>query len=370
MENDLFYKVALNRLPGVGHAAVKHLTSYLGTAEEIFRASPTKLQKVPGIGNVLTKEILNQSSFHEAEDIITKCEKLDISILYYTDETFPSQLKSIYDAPTLIYFKGNLDNINGRNLGIVGTRKATSYGKEVTRKVVRDSAPLDLTIISGLAYGIDIEAHRAALKYKIPTYAVLASGVDTIYPDQHTKAAQEMTELGGLISENPPGTKPDARLFPARNRIIAGLCDATLVVEAASKGGALITANIANSYDKAVFAVPGNLGSDASEGTNKLIAQQRAMAYTGIEDLKFQMNWGENMAVSPSQHKISSFDLSPEERAIISLMQEHQDGIEIDEISWKAQIPLNQLASILLTMEFNGLVKMLPGKKYAAAYSF
>ena len=370
MGTDLFYKVALNRLPGIGHAIVKHLTSYLGSADEVFSASPSRLQKVPGIGDTLTKEILSKSSFNESEWILSECEKLGIQILHYTDEQFPPQLKSIYDAPTLLYFKGNLDNIFGRNVAIVGTRKASNYGKEITRTIVGDLQDLGLSVISGLAYGIDIEAHKAAIKKNIPTYAVLASGLDIIYPYQHAKNAEDMLDTGGLISENPPGTKPDARLFPARNRIIAGLADATMVIEAAAKGGALITANIANSYNKPVFAVPGNLGVASAEGTNRLIAQQRALAYTGIGDLKFHMNWEANAQSEKKAKQISSFDLTSEERAILSLIKDQNDGAEIDEISWKAQIPVNQLASILLTMEFNGLVKMLPGKKYIAAISF
>jgi len=367
MKSRLFYQVALNRLPGIGHAAVKQLTSYLGSAEKVFAANKSQLQKVPGIGEISTREILNKSSFQEAESILKDCEKNSIEILHYTDHTFPTQLKSLYDSPTILYFKGQLKNIEGRNLAIVGTRKATPYGKGVTQKIVDDLRVMNCAVISGLAYGIDIEAHRQAVKTDIPTYGILASGLDNVYPKQHWKTSEEMMEKGGLFSENPPGTKPDARLFPARNRIIAGLSDATLVVEAAAKGGALITANIANSYDKPVFAVPGNLGSTYSEGTNKILAQQKAMIYTGVKDLVYQLNWEES--ATQKKPDISSFDLTAEERAILTVIEEQMDGVAIDEISWKTQIQINQLASQLLTLEFNGLVKMLPGKKYLTTFN-
>ncbi len=366
MNDHLLHEVALNRLPGIGHAAAKHLISYLGPAEQIFATRKSGLLKVPGIGEKLTAEILSKSSYREAETILRDCEKNGINIHHFTQESFPEQLKSIYDAPTLIYTQGDLTHLRERSIAIVGTRKATPYGREITRKIVSDLMNLNVTVISGLAYGIDIEAHRQAIKSGLSTYGVLASGLDLIYPQQHWKTAQEMLEKGGLISENPPGTKPDARLFPARNRIIAGLADATLVVEAADKGGALITANIANSYNKPVFAVPGNLGLTYSTGTNMLLSQQKALVYTSTADLSHHLNW--ETSLDEKRTDLSVYDLSPEERAVLQAIESQQGGLPIDEISWKTQIQVNQLASLLLSLEFSGLVKSLPGKKYSITY--
>ncbi len=365
MNEKLLHQIALNRLPGIGNAAVKHLVSYLGSPEEIFQSNKSQLQRVPGIGSKLTQEILNKSSFHEAEEILKRCSEHSIAILAHTDARYPSQLKTIYDAPSILYFKGNLDNIEGRNVAIVGSRKATHYGRSITRTIVEDLESAKAGIISGLAYGIDIEAHRQAVKLGIPTYAILASGLDIIYPAQHARTADQMLERGGLFSENPPGTKPDARIFPARNRIIAGLSDATIIVEAASKGGALITANIANSYNKPVFAVPGNLGNVYSEGTNQLIAQQKALIYTKSRDLFYHLNWDQE---TPKAKEIASYELTPEERAILSVIEITPEGLSVDDIAWKTQIQINQLASSLLSLEFSGLVKLLPGKKYTITY--
>lgn len=270
----------------------------------------------------------------------------------------------MYDAPSVLYVKGDLSTLNRKSVAIVGTRKASYYGKEITRKIVADLAPMDPAIISGLAYGIDIEAHRVALENNLVNHAVLASGLNVIYPKSHWRTAQEIEKDGCLISENPPETKPDAHLFPARNRIIAAMADVTIVVEAAEKGGALITANIADSYNKPVFAVPGNLTNTVSVGCNNLIKQQKALIYTGINDLLYHLNWDGRI----SQTKSNSFEtlnLTREEQAILSAIQKHPEGLPIDDISWKTQVPLTSLASLLLSMEFSGIIRSLPGKKYA-----
>jgi DNA processing protein len=218
-------------------------------------------------------------------------------------------------------------------------------------------------VISGLAYGIDIAAHKAALINKQPTIGVMASGIDIIYPAVHKQAAAEMIGNGGIITEYPFSTKPDAPHFPSRNRIIAGMCDAIIVAEAAESGGALITAEIANSYDREVFAVPGNLGSKYSEGCNKLIKNHKAHIFTSIKDIEYIMNWStENLAQKTKNTPDLSF-FTGEEREVIVAMQATQ-GILIDELSWKSQIPVNKLASILLNLEFQGIVKSLPGKKF------
>jgi DNA processing protein len=248
-------------------------------------------------------------------------------------------------------------------IGIVGTRKATDYGKEAVEKILSELIPHNTLIVSGLAYGIDICAHKTALNNNQPTIGVMASGMDIIYPAVHKEIANRMIDNGGLITEYPFGSKPDAPHFPARNRIIAGLCDAVIVAEAADSGGALITAEIANSYNREVFAVPGNLGNKYSEGCNKLIRSHKAHILLNVKDLEYNLNWStdENVKPKPAPMDLSSFD--EEEQEVLTLMKE-KEGILIDDLSWKSQIPVSKLASILLNLEFQGVIKSLPGKKF------
>lgn len=362
MSDELVFQIALELIPGLGNRGVKQLFSYCGSATEIFKAPKSKLLKIPGVGEKMANTIKAASPFKEAETIVEKSNKIDARILHYTHKDYPQRLKQVPDAPCLLYIKGK-GNLNpSRSIAIVGTRKATDYGKGITDKIVKELSNLDLTIISGLAYGIDIQAQRACLQNDIPTFAVLAGGLDRVYPSVHKKYAEEMQETGGIISESIPGTKPDPHLFPARNRIIAGMTDATIVVEAAEKGGALITANIADSYDRLVFAVPGDVGHTYSAGTNKLIASQRALIYTGMQDILYHLNWDN---IENAQKKIIPLPhLSDDETQIYQLLNDANNPVEIDIIALKTQIPINRVASILLNLEFENLIKSLTGKKY------
>lgn len=361
MSEELVFQISLELIPGVGNRGVKQLMSYCGSASEVFRSSKSKLLKIPGVGEKMAVAIIQSSPFKEAESILLSAEKIGASVLHYTNSEFPKRLKQVPDAPNIIYKKGN-GNLNPRrSIAIVGTRKATEYGKSITDKIVADLSSMDVTIVSGLAYGIDIQAHKASLKHNLPTFSILAGGLDRVYPSVHKKYAEEIQEQGAIISESIPGTKPDPHLFPARNRIIAGMTDATIVVEAAGKGGALITANIADSYDRLVFAVPGDVGHTYSEGTNRLIATQRALIYTGVEDLIYHLNWDvEKKSSKPQQIP----ELTESEQIIYDLLIENKSPIEIDLIAIKTQITINQVASLLLSLEFKNLVKSLPGKKY------
>lgn len=357
------YQVALELIPGIGSINAKNLISYCGSIKSVFESKKAHLLKIPGIGQKTVSAILSSKVLNDSEAIIKNCEKAKIQISHYTDIDFPKRLKLIADSPNLIYTKGNGDINPKRSVAIVGTRKATQYGKDVTEKIAKSCETLNATMISGLAYGIDIYAHRSSLQVGIPNIAVLAGGLDKIYPATHSKTAEQILENGLLISENPPGTKPEAHYFPARNRIIAGLCDTAIVVEAAIKGGALITANIADSYDRPVFAVPGDLENKFSEGCNYLIRNQKAYIYTGVADIIYQLNW--DMEASEQTVIARDFsNLNDEEKTICELLSDQPDGLPIDELSWKSQIPINKLASILLTLEFQGLLKSLPGKKY------
>jgi len=366
----LVYEVALGLLPGIGNQLTRILISYCGSAKQAWNAPPGKLQKIPGIGKTVINSFKeNAGILKQAEAIVRQAEKEAVQILFYTHPDYPNRLKQIADAPTLLYYKGSADLNQAKIISMVGTRQCTPYGKEVTEQIVKDLAQFNTLIVSGLAYGIDIAAHRAALQNQLLTIGVMANGLDMVYPAVHRKIADKMVENGGLLSENTFGTKPDAPRFPARNRIIAGMADATIIVEAAIKGGTLITADIANSYNKDVMAVPGPIHSLVSEGCNYLIKSHKAAIYTGIKDLVELLNWDQetntakhigNKAVG---NKYNPENFSPEEYTIIRLLEGTKEEI-IDNISWKTQIPISQVASLLLTLEFKGVVKSSPGKKF------
>jgi DNA processing protein len=366
MDQERLSFLALHFTPGIGDHLVKQLVSYCGSADQVFKTPKGKLLKIPGIGSVSAESIKTGTTFSKAEKEIKKAEKDDVEILFYTDKKYPSRLKSIEDSPSLLYFKGNA-NLNAlKTVGIVGTRQATSYGKEMVEKLVEDLTPHSPFIISGLAYGIDIQAHKQSLKQGLQTLGILGSGIDVIYPAAHKETAKKMLENGGLLTENPFGTKPDAHNFPARNRIIAGMCDALIVVEAAEKGGALITAEIANSYNKDVFAFPGSIGQTYSDGCNKLIKTNKANLLTSVKDIEYIMNWSVENPTSKKQTS-SLLDLSqfePDEQKVIGLLQEKNASMMIDELSWKSAISPSLLASLLLNLEFKNVVQSLPGKQF------
>ena len=365
MTGEKLYQVALTLIPGIGDITIKLLVSYLGSPGSVYKASKSKLNKVPGVGPTIAEAILKKNTFKEAEKEISRCGDKNIRLLFYTDPGYPERLKQLEDAPALLYFKGNADLNARRIVGIVGTRKATAYGKSITQQLIAGLAPYQPLVVSGLAYGIDIQAHRASLKSKLPTLGVLGSSIDVIYPAVHKDTCSKMVTQGGLLSENKLGTKPDAFHFPARNRIIAGLSDALVVVEAAKKGGALITAHLARRYNKELFAIPGNVDEPASEGCHNLIKEKQAHLLTETNDLTSIMGW--ELQESSEERNNEEFDISNfsgEELKILNLLSNNQREMLIDDLSWKSQIPINRVASVLLTLEFSGWVKSMPGKKY------
>ncbi|MEN7548676.1 DNA-processing protein DprA [Rapidithrix thailandica] len=358
---ETFYRMALGMVPGIGNKLFKSLISYCESAEQVFKAPHSFLKKVPGVGERLVAEIAKKATFALAEKELEKAAKLNIQLLFYMDEQYPFRLKQIYDAPSLLYFKGKTDLNTIKTIGIVGTRQASGYGFQMTNELVRELRRYsNILMVSGLAYGIDIHAHKACLDYQIPTVGVMANGVDSVYPYVHKEIAQRMLETGGLLSENRIGSLPDAPKFPERNRVIAGMCDAIIVVEAAKKGGALITAELANSYNREVFAVPGNLTQPYSLGCNYLIKTHKAHLIQSVDDLDYIMNW--DLDAKPPELLVP-VHLSEKEKTIIQCLKEKE--LLIDELSFKTQIPMNKLASLLLTMEFEGYVQALPGKKFA-----
>lgn len=352
-------------VPGIGDITSKTLVSYCGSAKNVFKKNRNHLSKIPGIGQINADKIISYTDFSSAEAEINKCIKHKIDILFFTDKLYPKKLKHAPDSPTVLFYRGKASLNNYKTVAIVGTRNSTSYGREFTEIIVEKLAAHNALIISGLAYGIDISAHKAALKYGLDTIGVMASGLDIIYPDLHRSVAAEMVHQGGLLTEFKIGSKPEAHNFPSRNRIIAGMSDMILVIEAAKKGGALITAEIANSYNRDVLALPGDIGRKHSEGCNNLIKSNKAHLLTSIADIEYIMNWEAKSHLQNPEDKYYDFSkLSNEERIIIETLKLNLEGVILDELSWKSQIPLNKLASILLNLEFNGVVKTMPGRKY------
>lgn len=360
----LRYHLALSIAPKVGPTLFKAILAYSGSPKGFFLLSKGKASKIPRVGDKLL-EIQNKESIllGVADDILNTCQKKGIQIHCSSSSRFPNRLKPIEDSPVILFSHGKGELNFDRSIGIVGTRSATNYGKAITKKIIEDLLPYQPVIISGLAYGIDIEAHRTALQVGLPTIAIMGSPIDQIYPAAHKKTAEQLQDTGLLISEYAPGSRMVPGNFPARNRIIAGLSDALIVVEAAEKGGALITAEIAYSYDKDVFAVPGNLQSTYSEGCNQLIKKMKASIYTGPGDIAEALFWSK-----PGEEKIKkpTLDLAgrdEEEKVILMHLQEKGES-EIDLISYATEIPLGILSSKLLSLEFEGIVKSLPGKKF------
>ncbi|WP_373516112.1 DNA-processing protein DprA [Persicitalea sp.] len=371
MTEDQIAVLALVRTPSVGSVTIRQLISYCGGAEKVHRSDYKKLIKIPGVGDKVARSIIGKHGWTEAEKEFERCNKIGAKLTFYTDPDYPKRLKPLYDSPVLLYSQGVIDYNVVRTVGIVGTRKITDYGKSVTEAIIKELAPYQPLLVSGLAYGIDITAHRACLKNGVPTVGVMASGLDVIYPAVHKRTAEEMQANGGIVTENPFGTKPDFMRFPARNRIIAGLSDVTIVVESAKKGGSLITTEYAQNYHREVYAVPGNLGSTYSEGCNQLIRNNKANLFSSVEEMAHDLQWvlGQTEPKAPSRYDKPEGELvfegfTQDEGQVLALLKKGGD-MQIDDMSWQSGIHLGKLATLLLNLEFQGMVRSLPGKKYA-----
>ena len=353
MAEQKLYEVALTRIAGVGFQTTRLLISYCGSAKAVFTTPKGKLLKIPGIGPTVADAVTRKEPLLEAEQQLKTAEKTGARLLFYLDKDFPTRLKQIPDAPVLLYLQGAADLNTARCISIVGTRNATAYGREITQQIVTDLKPYQPLIVSGLAYGIDIAAHRAALQNELPTIGVMASGLDFMYPAAHKKTAEQMLQQGGLLTEYGFGVKPEPPRFPARNRIIAGLADCTIVVEANAKGGALITAELALDYNREIMAVPGNLTSPTSAGCNHLIKTQGAGLYSSAEDVVNALNWSLNAPTAAVTLAPDFSELTEEEQQVMQVLYQNTEE-QIDNLSWKTQIPMSRLASLLLTLEFAG----------------
>ncbi len=365
MNDKLKYEIALTLINGVGPVNGRKLLAYFGDAETIFRQRPETFRKIPAIGDALAEAVGSQQVLARAEREMEFMERFGIVAHFFTDSTFPRRLKECEDAPLLFYSKGCTDFNAGRYLAVVGTRKITPQGKDICRMLVGDLAKTqpNLTIVSGLAYGVDVAAHRAALDGGLRTFGVVAHGLDLIYPSAHRSVAKKMIETGGaIITEFPTETQPFATNFVQRNRIVAGMCDAVLVVESALKGGSLITAEMANGYDRDVFAVPGRPTDVQSQGCNNLIYNNQAVLVQTAADLEKFMCWDSNSLSRDSQQALFE-TLTPDEQTIVDVLRS-ADAIYINHLSAQSGIPLQKLLPMLVQMEFKGLVRALPGSQY------
>jgi len=366
-DETLKYKIGVTLIKGIGNSLAKNLIAYIGSVEGVFKERQQNLAKIPGIGEILSKEIVSQNVLKRAGEEIEFISKNKIETHYFTDRNYPFRLKECADSPILIYTKGNCNLNDGKFIGIVGTRNATETGKDNCKKLVAELATMqpNSTIVSGLAYGIDICAHKAALDAGLPTIGVLGHGLDRIYPPAHRPTAVKMLQDGALLTEYLSQTNPDRPNFVQRNRIIAGLCDALVVVESAVKGGALITAEIANDYNRDVFAFPGRVTDEWSAGCNALIRNNKASLIESAEDLLLFMSWEKQNATSEKTVQTTLFlDLSDEEKEIVSTLRQYSEGIHVNELAIVLARPISRISSTLLEMEFKGLVKCLPGSVY------
>lgn len=366
MENseDLLYKIAISLISGIGSVTARNLIAYVGSVEGIFREKEKNLLKIPGIGEINAQRIANQNVIDQAKNEVDFILKNQIRSYFYLDENYPVRLKNCSDAPIILYFKGNANLNETRAISIVGTRNATNYGREVCDELIRNFAEKNyrIIVVSGLAYGIDVQAHKSCLKYNVPTVGVLAHGLDTVYPSLHASIAAKMLENGGLLCDFPSNTKIDRQNFLRRNRIIAGLADATIIVESAEKGGALVTADIANSYNRDVFAFPGRSTDVYSRGCNKLIKLNEAILIENQTDIEKAMNWDIKTSSGKAVQTSLFVELTSEEQKLVDLLKGGDRFI--DEMTIETKLPMSKVSALLLGLEFNGLVSSLPGKMY------
>lgn len=360
--NDLLYKIGITLIPGVGCVTAKQLIAYCGGVEGVFRERKSALKKIPGVGPKLVNAIINHDVFERAEQEIEFINKNDIKVSYYLDKDYPSRLKNCSDSPILLFHKGNTFENHEHVLAVVGTRNATEYGKSICKEIIKDLAPYNPAIISGLAYGIDTQAHKSALDNKLTTYAILGHGLDMIYPGLNSNLAEKITNSGALVTEFFSETIPDRENFPKRNRIIAGMSDAVLVIEAGKKGGAIITAEIAFSYSRDVFAVPGKTNDTFSQGCNAIIKRNVAALVESASDIVNTLNWSIKKEKKTVQKELF-VQLNEQEKQVFDYINNNENA-GIDNIMADISMPLSVLSRLLLELELKGIVKCMPGKIY------
>lgn len=361
----LQYQIALSLINGVGPVTAKSLIAYCGSAEAVLKAPKKELFKIPGIGPALIDAIQHHAeALRQAETEIEFMNRHGITALAFSDQQYPDRLKQRVDSPSVLYCKiSDIQLLHAaRIVSVVGTRQPTDYGRQICEEFIEGLAPYGVVVVSGLAYGIDVTAHRKASAEGLANFGILGHGLSMIYPSAHRHIAATMIEHGGLITEHTHLTGPDRENFPMRNRIICGMSDALLVVETAATGGSMITADLASRYGCDIFAVPGRIRDPKSAGCNMLIKSDRARLVECAEELADNMNWTPNGQSKGVQISMP-LDLSEQESCIIQIIKDLPE-IAIDELHHQAGIPSGELAAVILGLEFKGLIRTLPGKRY------
>ena len=366
-EEEQIYSIALTMVPGIGHIGAKHLIDGMNNAVDIFRLRKEIPERIPEVSQRVIEALDCPQAVFRAEQEYEFIRNNRISCLSFHDEAYPSRLRECEEAPIVLVFKGNTDLNSLHILNMVGTRNATDYGTQICASFLRDLKALcpDVLVVSGLAYGIDIHAHREALANELPTVGVLAHGLDRIYPHVHRKTAVDMLEKGGLLTEFLSGTNPDRHNFISRNRIVAGMCDATIVIESAEKGGSLITAELAEGYHRDCFAFPGRMSDEYSKGCNRLIRDNKASLLLSAEDFVQAMGWNMQTTLSEkvSVQRSLFIELSEEEQKIVAIL-EKLGNLQINSLVVEADIPVNKMTAILFELEMKGVIRVLAGGMY------
>jgi len=363
-EQELFYLLALQQVEGVGDIMAKKLINHCGSAEAVFKTKTSQIAAIDGIGSILIQNLKSKTVFEKAEQELQFIKSNEINVAYFQDENYPDRLKHCIDGPVLLFTSGNIDLKNKKIISIVGTRQITSYGMEFCRKLIEDLAPLDPVIVSGFAYGVDIFAHQLAIDNNLQTIGVVAHGLNQIYPKTHKKYVAKVEQNGGFMTEFWSSSNPEKENFVRRNRIVAGISEATIVIESAERGGSLITANIANDYNRDVFAVPGRTTDKYSQGCNNLIKTQKANLLTSAADLVYILNWDIESKAKPVQKQLF-FTLEDEEQKVYDYLL--KNGKELmDIIALRCDFPIYKISGMLLNMELKGVIRPLPGKLFEA----
>ncbi len=370
--SETVYQIALALIPQIGTKTARNLLAYTGSAEAVFKVNKTHLLKIPGIGTITADKLVTSKdeALRRAETELKFIEQHNVQAIFYTSPEYPNLLKQTDDAPIILYRKGTIRFQNRKTLSIVGTRKASPYGKNICEEIIKSlyDKGHNPIIISGLAYGIDICAHRAALKYGLDTVAVFGHGLERIYPATHRETAMQILNSGALITEFVSNARFERQNFLQRNRIIAGISEATLVVESGEKGGSLVTAEIANTYNREVFAIPGRIGDTSSAGCNYLIKKHKAYLAESADDIEYILGWDSTQLQKPVQQHLF-IELSDNEKRIVNAIKSMDKPI-IDGICKTAELTSAQVSALLLEMEFKGIIRNLPGKIFELTANF
>ncbi|MCX7744954.1 MAG: DNA-processing protein DprA [Flavobacteriales bacterium] len=360
---ELFHLLRLYYTPGIGHVTIKRLLNSCGSAENIFKESKNKLLLIPGISPHIVNQIGIPINEKTIEQEINYISKHHIGFCSINDPEYPTALHHCNDAPFLLFYKGKLPSNGKRLISVVGTRSATEYGKDCCVHLIKNFAEYDeIAIVSGFAYGIDIIAHQSAIEYGLETYAVVGHGLRYVYPAMHKKYVSSLVSQGGMLTELVSDAKPDKENFPKRNRIIAGMCEATIVIEASEKGGALITARLANGYHRDVFAFPGRVSDVYSKGCNLLIKNNEAQLVETAEDILVSLGFKKKKKIPAIQSRLF-VEMDPDEKLLVDILSNFGE-ITLDDLSIHAEFPVSKTAALLLTLEMKGVVQNLPGKKF------